>query len=81
MRRVLVVVVAAVLGAGLWSATAVASPAPAPVDTASTEVVVDVGPEAAPVCPAEQIVAAAAAPAPAGSTVVSFTLVDPRCES
>lgn len=76
----LVVVVAAVLGAGTWSATALASPAADRVDAASTEVVADAGIEVAPVCTAEQIVAAPVIPAPAGATVVSFTLVDPSCQ-
>ena len=78
MRRVLVVVIAAALGAGAWSTIAVASPATSVRSTRPTDEVV-VAVEDAPVCPAEQIEAADVAPSTDGSTVVSFTLVDPRC--
>ena len=85
MRRVLVVAIAAVLGSGVWSTIAAsASPAssvrstPSPAPAVAVEVEVEV----APVCPAEQIEAAGdVAPSADGSTVVSFTLVDPRCTS
>ena len=78
VRRLLVVAVAAVLGAGVWSASAAATPAGSPdAVPVTTEVVAAVEP--APVCPAEQIEAAADAAPMDGTTIVSFTLVDPRC--
>jgi len=81
MRRILVGAIAATLGTGAWSVTASAvTPAPARSVGATTAVVTTV--EDAPVCPAEQIEAGAGARQTAGAaTVVSFTLVDPRCPS
>ena len=71
------VVIAAVLGAGVWSTVAIAAPVtPSPGSTPVTVAVV----EDAPVCPAEQIEAPDGSLGGAGVTVVSFTLVDPRCE-
>jgi hypothetical protein len=75
-----VVVIATTLGVGAWSTMAVASPATSVSSTHPIDEVVVVV-EDAPVCPAEQIEAADAVPATDGATAVSFTLVDPRCES
>ena len=80
MRRALVVVIATVLGAGVWSTVAQASPAPS-VRSARPTVEVVVVAEDAPVCTAEQIEAADVGAPTDGVTTVSFTLVDPRCPS
>ena len=81
MRRILVGAIAATLGTGAWSVTAAAvAPAPARSVEVTTAVVATV--EDAPVCPAEQIEAGAGAVGASGATtIVSFTLVDPRCPS
>ena len=85
MRRILVVAVFALTGAGVWSAVAaVAAPATTSVRSERPADAVAVV-EEAPVCPAEQTEVTdlpAATDAPGGtSTVVSFTLIDPRCLS
>jgi hypothetical protein len=82
-RTPLVVAAATLLGVGVWSSSALAAPASAPSRDVVPATVVEVDVDA-PVCTAEQTEAvtapdAAAAETAAGTTIVSFTLVDPRC--
>ena len=80
----LVAAVLALTGAGVWSAVvAVAAPATTSVRSERPADAVAVV-EEAPVCPAEQteVTDLATTDAAGGtSTIVSFTLVDPRCLS
>ena len=80
VRRILVVAIAVTLGSGAWTVAAAAVASEPARSTVATKGVVAVV-EDAPVCTAEQIEAPDVAPSSNGSTVVSFTLVDPRCRS
>ena len=82
VRRILVAAIAVTLGTGALSVAAAAVPSEPARSTGATKGVVAVV-EDAPVCTAEQIEAGAGpgGAATAGATIVTFTLVDPRCRS